>query len=89
MLAPLAQETGHVGEADLAEILGKCGRLAYILPACKPFVASLLGALAGSKAAASHGSLVNWRGARSGPAGGTPAGTSQPSTTTWPTHSPD
>jgi len=51
-LAPLASGKGAVAEASLDTILGKAGRLSYVLPATRPFVAALWGARAGSQARA-------------------------------------
>jgi len=51
-LGPLARDSGHVAEHDLEIVLGKCGRLAFLVPACRPWVTALWGALAGSRAAA-------------------------------------
>jgi len=51
MLKPLARGRGCTADAALDVVLGKAGRLAYILPATRPFVAALWGARAGSTSA--------------------------------------
>ena len=55
LLSPLSKGTGHVSESFLDRVLGKAGRLAYLVPAARPYVHSLWGALAGSKAAQAKG----------------------------------
>ena len=55
LLEPLAAGKGHVTQATLDRVLGKCGRLAYLVPAVRPFVGALWGALAGSRAAQAAG----------------------------------
>jgi len=52
LLAPLAAPKGHFPAADLDKILGKAGRLAYLIPGAKPFVVALWGAQAGAQEAA-------------------------------------
>jgi hypothetical protein len=54
-LEPLTRQRGHVRDHDLDIVLGKCGRLAYLIPACRPWVSALWGALAGSRSAAASG----------------------------------
>jgi len=54
MLRPIARGRGCTADAALEVILGKAGRLAYILPATRPFVAALWGARAGSTSANSE-----------------------------------
>jgi len=50
-LAPFAAGKGHIAHSTVERVLGKCGRLAYLVPGAKPFVSSLWGALAGSQTA--------------------------------------
>jgi len=52
-LAPFAAGSGHVGSQEVDTILGKLGRLAYLVPAARPFVSAMWGARAGCEAAAS------------------------------------
>jgi len=54
-LGELAKGSGSIAEGALDTILGKAGRLAYIVPACRPFVTALWGALSGSTLANSAG----------------------------------
>jgi len=51
-LEPLSRDRGHITDHALDVILGKAGRLAYLVPACRPWVTALWGARAGSQAAA-------------------------------------
>jgi len=55
LLAPFARGTGSEPESSVDRLLGKAGRLAYLVPTARPFVSSLWGAYAGSKAAAKAG----------------------------------
>jgi len=55
LLSPLARGKGHIAESDLDKVLGKAGRLSYLVPAARPYTSALWGALAGSKAARSQG----------------------------------
>jgi len=66
MLRPFAHGEGHLGESSTERMLGKAGRLAYIVPTARPFVTSLWGALAGARAA-------RQRGKREAPPNGVPA----------------
>ena len=50
-LAPLAKGTGHVANTMIEKVLGKSGRLAFLVPSVRPFVSCLWAALAGSRAA--------------------------------------
>jgi len=56
-LVPFASGRGHASTQEVDILLGRCGRLAVIVPAAKPYVTALWGALAGSRAAASSGRL--------------------------------
>jgi len=51
-LGALTSERGHVTDHTLDVTLGKAGRLAYLVPASRPWVTALWGALAGSRSAA-------------------------------------
>ena len=55
-LEPFLAGTGHVSEEDAQRTLGRCGRLAYLIPAVRPFVAGLWGAWAAAGRSASQGS---------------------------------
>ena len=46
-LEPLAKGEGVVSQMNIDTILGKAGRVSYLIPDARPFVASLWGALAG------------------------------------------
>jgi len=46
---------GHIAEEDVQRTLGRCGRLAYLIPAARPFVAGLWGTLSAADASARHG----------------------------------
>jgi len=48
-LAVLAKGRGHVSTNALERLLGKCGRLSFLVPSCRPFVSSLWGAFAASR----------------------------------------
>jgi len=50
-LLPFCAGRGSVPLAAAERLVGRAGRVAYVVPLAKPFVASLYGALAGSKAA--------------------------------------
>jgi len=50
LLEPFSKKTGVVDEAATDRMLGKAGRLMYLIPSARPWVSSLWGALAGSKA---------------------------------------
>jgi len=52
ILEQMASGEGHLAEDDVEVILGKCGRLAFLIPAVKPFVSALWGAFSASRAAA-------------------------------------
>jgi len=54
-LGDLTRGKGHVTEATLDTLLGKAGRLAYVLPSTRPFVAALWAARAASQARSSSG----------------------------------
>ena len=54
-LALFTDGTGHIADEDVQRTLGRCGRLAYLIPAARPFVSALWGALAASDAAARRG----------------------------------
>ena len=66
-LFEMATGKGTTTDSELDVILGKCGRVAYVLPATRPFVAALWGALSGSRAAAA--SARNARGRPEAPPG--------------------
>ena len=51
-LGPLAKGFGHLPFSELDVILGKAGRLAYLIPAARPWVSALWGAWSGAQAAA-------------------------------------
>ena len=55
LLLPFASGQGHVAEATTEKMLGKAGRLAYIVPTARPYVTALWGALGGARAAREHG----------------------------------
>jgi len=52
LLEPMARGTGHLANTVVEKTLGKGGRLAFLIPSARPFVASLWAALAGSRGAA-------------------------------------
>ena len=52
LLSDLAAGRGHVSDRDLDGVLGKCGRLAFLIPGTRPFVSALWGARAASVEAA-------------------------------------
>jgi len=54
MLLPLAAGSGHVSESFLDKVLGKAGRLSYLVPASRPYVACLWSALAATKTASAQ-----------------------------------
>jgi len=49
LLTPLSKGTGLVTDKFLERALGKAGRLSYLIPAVRPFVAALWGAWSGSR----------------------------------------
>jgi len=51
LLGPFAAGSGSIPEATVDRMLGKAGRLSYIVPGSRPYVAALWGALAASRAA--------------------------------------
>ncbi len=51
LLSPLATSKGWVSLSDLDAVIGKAGRVAYIVPIAKPFVAGLWGGLRGALSA--------------------------------------
>jgi len=55
LLSPFAADRGHVPAAGLDTLLGKAGRLAYLIPTSRPFVSALWGAYGGAKQAAAAG----------------------------------
>jgi len=55
LLASFARGTGSEPESTVDRLLGKAGRLAYLVPTARPFVCALWGAYSGSKAAAKAG----------------------------------
>jgi len=55
LLGPYAADSGHVPAAELDTLLGKAGRLAYLVPTSRPFVSALWGAYGGAKRAATEG----------------------------------
>ena len=55
MLRPFATGEGRQTESSTERMLGKAGRLAYIVPTARPFVTGLWGALAGAHAARQRG----------------------------------
>ena len=55
MLRPFTKGEGHQAENSTERMLGKAGRLAYIVPTARPFFTSLWGALAGARAARQRG----------------------------------
>ena len=55
MIDPLCSPGGSVSFHDLDIIVGKAARVAHVIPAAKPFIAGLWGALAGSRRAAATG----------------------------------
>ena len=46
---------GHVGEDVVARTLGRCGRLAYLVPSARPFVSALWAAWGAAEASAKRG----------------------------------
>jgi len=54
-LQPFAAGVGHVSVTDTERMLGRAGRLAYIVPTARPYITALWGAWAGSKEAAAQG----------------------------------
>ena len=58
-IAPLCRPTGSVAHAELDVIIGKAARVAHVVPAAKPFVAGLWGALAAVQRAPSAGATRN------------------------------
>jgi len=54
LLTPFAKGTGHASQTEIDSLLGKAGRIAYLVPSSRPWVGALWGALAGSKAASRH-----------------------------------
>ena len=55
LLEPLTKTTGSIGLNELDIIIGKAARVAHVVPAAKPFVASLWGALSGTRTATRTG----------------------------------
>ena len=55
MLDLISKTTGSVGLAELDVIIGKAARVAHVVPAAKPFVAALWGALSGARSAIRNG----------------------------------
>ena len=47
LIEPLCSARGTITLAELEVVIGKAGRVAYVVPAAKPFVAGLWGGLAG------------------------------------------
>ena len=54
-LQPFVDGVGHVSMADTERMLGRAGRLAYLVPTARPYVTSLWGAVGGSRAAVAKG----------------------------------
>merc|ERR1712086_389255 len=54
-LLPACSSTGTISESVLDELCGKAGRVAYIVPSAKPFVAGLWAGLGEVKASAKEG----------------------------------
>ena len=54
-LALFSDGTGHIADEEVQRTIGRCGRLAYLIPAARPFVSAMWGALAASEAAARRG----------------------------------
>ena len=44
-LVPFLAGTGHISEEDAQRALGRCGRLAYLIPAVRPLCGETLGGL--------------------------------------------
>ncbi|CAK0887156.1 unnamed protein product, partial [Prorocentrum cordatum] len=51
LLEPFAAGSGHASVAAARRVVGKCARVAYVVPDAAPFAAALWGALAGAAAA--------------------------------------
>ena len=49
LLKPLASPKGHMPERTLLTIIGKCNRVAQIVPEARPFVGALYAALTGAQ----------------------------------------
>ena len=47
--------TGHVSDDDVQRTIGRCGRLAYLVPAARPFVSALWAALGAAELSAQQG----------------------------------
>jgi len=55
LLRPFASGSGHLSESRAERMLGKAGRLSFLIPTTRPYVNALWGALGGAReAAASH-----------------------------------
>ena len=54
-LRPYASGEGHLAESTTELLLGKTGRLVYIVPTTRPYITGLWGALAGARAARGRG----------------------------------
>jgi len=55
LLAPLAAGSGHIRQQEVQTIIGKCGRVAHIVPEARPFVGALFAAQAGARLAQESG----------------------------------
>ena len=55
VLEPFLAGAGHISEEDTQRTLGRCGRLAYLIPSVRPFVAGLWGAWAAADRSARRG----------------------------------
>ena len=55
LLVPLAAGTGHIPERSLLTIIGKCNRVAQIVPDARPFVGALYAALTGAQCSRAAG----------------------------------
>ena len=55
LIDPLCSMSGSVAFQELDAIIGKAARVAHVVPAAKPFVAGLWGALSGARKAAASG----------------------------------
>ena len=60
-LAPFLRASGTVTRKQVDHLCGRAGRLAYLVPAAKPFVAGLWGALAGARRDAPGGDHLSIR----------------------------
>ena len=54
LIVPLCVPKGSVSRSRLDVVCGKAARVAHVVPAAKPFVAGLWGALSGAEGAQSH-----------------------------------